>query len=448
MTPADVRLLLDALAFLTDPSRGGGGHPLRNASPDAPDDAADDLELDAPDDPADAMALASLAACLAAHARPPGRILRFDGELLRLDGTALHLPRRAHLGLLQAVGWLAALDADTLHVVDPADPDVLRAGVTHLREARRAGQAADLPPDATCLRVGRSRPRPGEPDPDALEQDVPPRRALTHGLEELAAHLASLAGEDWPAEVGLRRTLARLQRAVAAEETFALGVALRADADGSLPRHLARAAVLHLACAHALGLAPAATIDGAAFALGASLGLARLGASWWTLPPDTHAQALRARAAAPAPTRPAQAQWLRAAHAHQLAAIQGGDPADAPDLHALLFAASAWLDRARQGLHPGMPRCTPTQARAATGAWLRTLRGTPPGFPAAMEALLGTVPAGSVVLVAGRPGLLRAAGEVVLTGEDGTTAVTSATLVAAACSEPEDVPTGLYGARA
>ena len=92
-----------------------------------------------------------------------------------------------------------------------------------------------------------------------------------------------------------------------------------------------------------------------------------------------------------------------------------------------------------------MPRCTPTQARAALGNWLRTRPGCPVGFSHAIEALLGAVPPGSVVRTAEGVGFLRGDREVVQIDDSGRIRVVRMDAAAAACSEPEEIPAALLG---
>jgi hypothetical protein len=396
--------------------------------------------------------LVDLAALLVEEIHPQlGLVVHLDGERFWVDGFPVTLAYPQRVSLLRDFDWMERLGVDEVRVEPGLDAQELTHAFGAIRESIHDGVLAGSLTDPRLQGITLARRATDAVDwaPGRREQDDPCRLALLRGLERLAvwAEGAALrASAGWPPEVVPARILLRFVDAVREDEGYALAVALRADPSASLGRHLARSALLTVVRGVGLGLSSRRIHAAALGGLTGVLGLGVLGERWWQEGPATTGRVLLARA----PRVPLQDSvgTDRAVRLRALASLLGTDdwtPGVPMALEDLLFAASAWLDRARQGLHGELPRCTPTQARAALGNWLRSRPGCPVGFPHAVEALLGAVPPGSIVRTADGPGFLRGEREVVQVDDAGRVRVVRVDAAAAACSEPEEIPVALLG---
>lgn len=396
--------------------------------------------------------LEDLAALLVVEIDPQaGLSVHLDGERFWVDGAPVNPGYTQRAALLRDFSWMETLQVDELRVEAGLDAQELTHAFAAIRQSIAEGVLANslTDPRLQGLTLGRRGNAPGGLVPGRVEQEEPPRFTLVRGMERLAVW-ADDAGKEaaggWPHEVVPARILLQLVDAVRQDEGHALAVALRADASPALGRHLARSALLTVSLGVGLGLPTRRVLDAALGGLTSALGLRALGDRWWQEGPGPTGKALLARA--PRVPLADTVGTARAVRVRALATLLGSEewtPGVPMALEELLFTAASWLDRARQGLHGEMPRCTPTQARAALGNWLRTRPGCPVGFSHAIEALLGAVPPGSVVRTDEGSGFLRGDREVVQIDDAGRVRVVRMDAAAAACSEPEELPVALLG---
>jgi hypothetical protein len=372
--------------------------------------------------------------------------LHTDGDGWFLDGQRLGYDVFGQRRIQRALAWMTELGANELRAHPPVDPSGTRTFVEELHAALEERSLRPVLADARAGRISvRARPHL------RLRTELPAAEGMAADLETIASWVQDAlpaAHAGLPPALVVRRALWRVAERVAAEPDAgrAFAVALRPDGEDSLHRHLARTTILAVAFSLALGLDPSTSVEGALSSLEGSLGLATLGPHWWRADGATFARALRARTPARADDPRATDRAVRIlelAHLHE---------ASAPDvpftLESSIFAASAWLDRVRQGLQTELPRCTPTQARAALVPWCRRRKDLPDGLSTALGDRLGSVPPGSVVRCEGLPGVLRSATEVAVVDADGGMHIRSnAAGVAPASSEPPTVAPGYLAAR-
>ena len=411
------------------------------------------LETHAPRHAAVQDAARELARAFAERSAVTGRpvTLHTDGEGYFLDGQRLGFDVFGHHRATRTLGWMTALGANELRAHPPIDLASVQAFLEELQAAREEGVLRPVLADARAGRVSvRARPHL------RLREDIPTAEGLAMDLETIASWVQDAlpaAADGRCPTLTLRRALWRVadraetDLSAGADGGRAFAIALRADGDDALHRHLARTAMLTLAFSLGLGLDAHHAVEETVCSLEGSLGLASLGSGWWRAEGATMAEALRART----PQSGLDDAWAneRAVRIEELALLHAGGPTDIPfTLEASVFAAAAWFDRVRQGLQTQVPRCTPTQARTALDPWARRRTGLPAGLPFAMGALLGPVPPGSIVRCEGLPGVLRSGTEVAVV--DGTGAMqlrSGAAGVAAAASEPPSIAPGYLAAR-
>ncbi len=396
--------------------------------------------------------LTDLATLLVAELDPrTGLSVHLDGERFWVDGAPVNpsFPQRA--ALLRDFAWMERLGVDELRVEAGLDAQELTHAFSAIRQSILEGFLASSLADARLqgITLMRRTTEPGGLVPGRREQDEAPRVTIVRGLARLAVWAEDAgpqAAGGWPHEVVPARILLQLIDAVRQDEGYALAVALRADASPGLGRHLARSALLTVVLGVGLGLPTQRVFDAALGGLTCAMGWAVLGARWWQEGPGRAGAVLLARAPrVPLSDKVGTGRAVRLRAFATLLGTEDWTPGVPMALEDLLYTAAAWLDRARQGLHGDMPRCTPTQARAALGNWLRTRPGCPVGFSHAIEALLGAVPPGSVVRTAEGVGFLRGDREVVQIDDAGRIRVVRMDAAAAACSEPEEIPAALLG---
>ena len=370
-----------------------------------------------------------------------GLILHTDGESWFLDGQRVAFDAFAHARVQQAMLWMQRLGANELR----ATPPLPRSAVTIFsEELARALEGGALRPTLADQRPGRIvlRARPGLRA--RAEQDIPVAEGVAADLEALAGWCeAALPLETSADALVPRRALWRVQARALRDASAAFAIALRSDPSDSLARHLARTAVLATAFTTGLGLDPVRSVEGTLSALQALLCLGELRGAWWRAEPSALAESLLTRHRFGAEGC-SVADVVLAQDLALLFGAETGAEEPSPSLSAQVVVASAWLDRARNGLHVDLPRCTPLQARAALDVWARRRGRFAPGLTAAMGALLGAVPPGSVVRAGGLAGVLRGANEVAAVDAEGRVSLFIATAVSAACSEPAGVPQGYF----
>ena len=396
--------------------------------------------------------LADLASLLVVEIDPrTGLSVHFDGERFWVDGVPVNPGYTQQDALLGDFAWMKALQVDELRVEAGLDAPELTHAFGAIRHSIAEGMLASslTDPHLQGITLGRRATEPGGLVPGRREQDEPARFTILRCMERLAIWAEDAGGKaagGWPNEVVPARILLQLIDAVRQDEGYALAVALRADASPGLGRHLARSALLTVVLGVGLGLRTSRVLDASLGGVTSALGWGVFGARWWQEGPGPAGAALLARAPrVPLADKVGTARAVRLRVFASLLGTEDWTPGVPMALEDLLYTAAAWLDRARQGLHGEMPRCTPTQARAALGNWLRTRPGCPVGFSHAIEALLGAVPPGSVVRTQEGVGFLRGDREVVQIDEAGRVRVVRMDAAAAACSEPEEIPVALLG---
>jgi hypothetical protein len=369
--------------------------------------------------------------------------LHTDGEVWFLDGQRVPFDAVAHARVQQAMVWMQSLGANELRSTPPLPATAV---TTFAEELALSLEEGALRPTLADQRPGRVVLRARPSLRARLDGDVPVAEGVATDLETLAGwceEALPLATTLSPNTLVARRTLWRLQTRAARDPAVAFAIALRSDPSDSLARHLARTAVLATTFLAGLGVDPARSVEGVLAALQTLLCLGGLQGAWWRSAPSDLSSALLARHRLGVEGCTLTSVMV----AQDLAGLlgpEGGAPDPSSSLCAQVFAASAWLDRARNGLHVDLPRCTPLQARAALDVWARRRGGFAPGLTTAMGALLGAVPPGSVVRAGGHAGVLRGANEVAAVDAEGRVSLFAATAVSAACSEPAGVPQGYF----
>ena len=372
-----------------------------------------------------------------------GLSVHTDGEAWFLDGQRVAFDAFAHARVQKAMEWMQVLGANELRATPPLPPSAVTVFAEELALALEGGA---LRPTLADQRPGRIVLRARPALQGRAEQDVSVAEGVAADLETLAGWCEAalpVATSVRPDMLVPRRALWRVRARASTDASAAFAIALRSDPSDSLSRHLARTAVLATTLMTGLGLEAVRTVEGTLSALSALLCLGELRGAWWRAEPSGLAEALLARHRLGVEGCSVAGVML----AQDLALLFGsetGAEEPSPSLSAQVFVASAWLDRARNGLHVDLPRCTPLQARAALDVWARRRGRFAPGLTTAMGALLGAVPPGSVVRAGGLAGVLRGANEVAAVDGEGRVSLFIATSVSAACSEPAGVPQGYF----
>ncbi len=382
---------------------------------------------------------------LAARVAATGRAvtLHTDGEVWFLDGQRLPFDAQAHVRVQRATAWMRSLGANEFRFTPPIPAGAVATFAEELALSLEEGSPrptlADQRPGRIMLRARSALRVRADVEMSAAEASASDLERVSVWCEEALPVAASLT----PDAVVVRRALWRVQARASRDPSTVFAVSLRSDPSDSLARHIARSAVLATAFMTGLGLNPMRTVEGVLCALDVSLGLGGLPGSWWRAQPSVVSEALLARHRLGEAGRTLAGAMCAQDLARLMAADVGEVPRSVP-LATQVFAAAAWLDRARNGLHADVPRCTPLQARAALEVWARRRGAFAPGLATALGALLGAVPPGSIVRAGGHAGVLRGANEVAAVDGEGRVSLFTATAVSAACSEPAGVPQGYF----